>query len=72
MTDLLTKAFKEAQKLPEESQDALAEQLLKDIEEEIRWDESLAKSPDVLAALADKAREEYRAGRTKEMGFDEL
>ena len=47
MTDLLTKAFKEAQKLPE-------------------------KSPDVLAAFADKAREEYRAGRTKEMGFDEL
>ncbi len=72
MTDLLTKAFEEARKLPEKSQDALAEQLLKDIEGEIRWDESLAKSPDILAALADKAREEYRAGRTKEMGFDEL
>ena len=72
MTDLLIKAFEEAQKLPEESQDALAEQLLKDIEAEIQWDESLAKSSDVLAALAEKAREEFRAGRTKEMGFDEL
>ena len=65
MTDLLTKAFEEAQKLPEKSQDALAVQLLKDIEADSKWDETLAKSPDLLAALADKAREEYRAGRTK-------
>lgn len=67
LPDLLTSAFEEVQKLPEESRDALAEQLIEDIEANIQWDESLAKSPDVLAALADKAREEYRAGRTKQL-----
>ena len=50
-----------------EAQGGRVEQLLKDIEAEIQWDETLAKSPDVLAALAEKAREEYRAGRTKEL-----
>ena len=65
VTDLLTSALEEVQKLPEESRDALAEQLIEDIEADIRWDETLAKSPDMLAALAEKAREEYRAGRTK-------
>ena len=67
LPDLLTSAFEEVQKLPEESRDALAEQLIEDIKANIQWDESLAKSPDVLAALADKAREEYRAGRTKQL-----
>ena len=67
LPDLLTSAFEEVQKLPEESRDTLAEQLIKDIETEIRWDKTLAKSPDVLAALAEKAREEYRAGRTEQL-----
>lgn len=67
LTDLLAIAFEEAQKLSEESRDALAKQLLKDIEEEIRWDESLAKSSDVLATLSEKAKEEYRVGRTKQL-----
>ncbi len=67
LTDLLTTAFEEAQKLPEESRGALAEHLLKDIEADIQWDEYLAKSLDVLATLAEKAKEEYRAGRTKQL-----
>ncbi len=67
LPDLLTSAFEEVQKLPEESRDALAEQLIKDIEADIQWDETLAKSPDVLARLADKAREEYKAGRTEQL-----
>ena len=56
----------EAQAFEEETSRRV-EQLLKDIEADIQWDETLAKSPDVLAALAEKAREEYRAGRTKEL-----
>ena len=67
LPDLLTSAFEEVQKLPEESRETLAEQLIKDIEADIQWDETLAKSPDVLARLADKAREEYIAGRTKQL-----
>jgi hypothetical protein len=72
MTELLNKAFEEAQKLPEKSQDELAQQVLKDIGGESKWDETLGKSQDLLAALADKAREDFKAGRTKKIGFDEL
>lgn len=72
MTKLLTKAIKKAEKLSTEMQDALAAQWLADIEDELKWDESFKNSQDTLAKLADEALEEYKAGKTKEMGFDEL
>ena len=72
MTRLLTKAFKEAGRLPAEAQNQLAAQLLEDLASEAKWDETLASSPDVLEKLADEALEEYREGRTEELGFDEL
>jgi len=72
MTRLLEKAFEQAERLPQILQDEVAEQLLEDIEGELKWDNTLAESQDKLAKLADQALEEYRAGRTKKMGFDEL
>jgi hypothetical protein len=48
------------------------ERLHEDLNAEARWDETLASSPQVLEKLADKALRELRAGRTKQMGFDEL
>jgi len=72
MTRLLTKAFEEASRLPDKLQDELAEKLLEDLEGEEKWDATLASSLDVLDKLADKALEDYEAGRTKKMGFDEL
>ena len=72
MTQRLAKAFQEASRLPEELQDELAAKLLEDIEGEARWDETLASSPQTLEKLADKAIQEFKAGRTKKMGFDEL
>lgn len=72
MTRLLTKAFEEASRLPDSLQDELAEKLLEDLEGEEEWDATLANSLDVLDKLADKALEDYEAGRTKKMGFDEL
>ncbi|MDM8551356.1 hypothetical protein QUF72_14825 [Desulfobacterales bacterium HSG2] len=72
MTQLLTKAFEEATKLPQEMQDEIAEHLLEDILAEFKWDETFARSQDKLAKLADRALEEFRSGRTKKMGFDEL
>ncbi len=72
MTELLSKAFEEASKLPHEMQDELARRLLDDLVGESQWDATLAKSQDRLDRLAEKALVEFRAGRTLEMGFDEL
>lgn len=72
MTGLLTKALGQAEKLPKDLQDELARQLLEDIEGELKWDDALEKSHDQLAVLADRALEEFKAGRTRKMGFDEL
>ncbi|MFH1096574.1 MAG: hypothetical protein ABH886_05970 [Candidatus Desantisbacteria bacterium] len=72
MTQLLEKAFGQVEKLPQILQDEVAEQVLEDIEGEFKWDRTLAKSHDKLAKLANQALEEFRAGRTKKMGFDEL
>ncbi|WP_278615058.1 type II toxin-antitoxin system HicA family toxin [Planktothrix agardhii] len=46
MTHLLEKAFQEAQKLSNYLQDELAQQLLEDIENELKWQESLS-NPDM-------------------------
>ncbi len=66
MTDLLKKAFDAVSALPPESRDALAKMILAEIEDEKRWDEAFAKSQDKLAALADEAIAEYRAGDQRE------
>jgi hypothetical protein len=72
VTQLLTQAFEKASQLPDGLQDQLAREVLEEIEAEGRWDQTLADSQDKLDRLAEKALEEYRAGKTKEMGFDEL
>lgn len=38
--------------------------------DEARWEVSLADSQDILAKLADKAHEDYLAGRTEEFDPD--
>ena len=72
MTKLLTEAFQKAARLPDPLQDQLAQELMEEIEWESRWDDTLAKSQDKLDKLAEKAAQDYKAGKTKEMGFDEL
>ena len=72
MTQLLMQAFEKASALSEELQDQIAQQLLVELEGEARWDRTLAESQDKLDLLAEKTEREYRAGKTKEMGFDEL
>jgi hypothetical protein len=65
MTELLERAFEEAEKLGPEEQDALAKWILDELASERRWNEAFARSQDVLAKLADEALAEYRAGLTK-------
>ena len=72
MTRLLERAFAEVSKLPEEAQDRVAAQLLDELADEAKWDAAFAASADKLEKLAAEALEEYRAGRTEELGFDQL
>ena len=72
MTKLLEKAFAEAAKLPEPAQDRIAAYLLQELADDAKWDASFAASASQLERLAAEALEEYRAGRTDELGFDEL
>jgi hypothetical protein len=53
-------------------QDAIAALILEELEEERRWDESFARSPDLLARLAAEAMDEYRAGKTQELNPETL
>jgi hypothetical protein len=72
MTKLLAKAFEKASQLPENLQDELARALIDELTWEAHWDRTLAETSDQLDKMANKVLEDYRAGRTKEMGFDEI
>ena len=73
MTDLLVKAFNKAQSLPEYLQDELARQLLKDIESELQWQQTLSQSQSsVLDEFARQALKDSCQGKTRVAGFDEL
>ncbi len=74
MTELLEQAFKKAQKLSKDLQDELAQQLLEDIENELKWQESLSDPDadlDVLEEMAQLALIEDQEGKTEEKGFSE-
>ncbi len=72
MTKLLEKAFDEASRLPEEAQDQLATQLLSELADQAKSDAAFAASADTLERMANEALEEHLAGRTAELGFDQL
>lgn len=61
---MLEEAFDAAGGLPAADQDALAECILAEIENEAGWDARFHGSADVFAKLGQEAVEEYRDGRT--------
>jgi hypothetical protein len=74
MTNLLEKAFEEAQKLSDYLQDELAQQLLEDIQNELKWQETLAKQDNdisILKQMAQAALIEDQEGKTEDKGFGE-
>ena len=71
MTHLLEKALERVRQLPETEQDAIAELIMDELEEEKRWDEAFTKSPETLAKLFAEAESDERAGRI-EPGFPKL
>lgn len=72
MTQLLERALEEVKKLSPDDQDAIASIILEEIQDEELWDETFAHSQDKLARMAAKAREDIRAGRTRNLEIDEL
>ena len=67
MTKALEEVLREARKLPEAEQDALAEAILTEIRSEKAWDQAFAESQDLLEHLADEALAEHRSGKTQEL-----
>jgi hypothetical protein len=63
MTLLLQQALAEVRKLSEPEQDAIALLILDELADERRWDETFGHSQKQLARLAEKVREDIRAGR---------
>ena len=72
MTELLSKAFKKAAALSEDSQNSIANRLLEEIEDELNWNNSFETSKDKLTAMADKAINESNGAKTRKIGFDEI
>jgi len=65
VTKSLEQAFREASKLPEAEQDALAEAIRAEIASDDAWDASFSTSADELGQLADEAIAEHRSSRTQ-------
>jgi hypothetical protein len=72
MTERLEQAIARLKTLPADRQDAIATLILEELEDDQRWDESFARSPDLLAKLAAEAMAEYRAGKTQELDPETL
>ncbi len=72
MGKLLQKVMVEAAKLPDEEQEAFAAFMLAELESEHRWDDLFSRSQDLLAKMAEDARQEYRAGLTEPLDPDDL
>jgi hypothetical protein len=72
MTKLLECAVKKVKTLPDSEQDAIAALILEEIEDEVRWDKTFARTQDVLAKLAAEAMAEDHAGKTEALDPDRL
>jgi len=72
MVPLMEKVIAETAKLSAEDQEAFAAFMLEELESERRWDDLFSRSQDVLARMAEEARQEYRAGLPKPVDPDQL
>jgi hypothetical protein len=72
MTRLLERAFKEASKLPEVEQNALAKWVMEELEAEGKWEKAFAGSEDILDKLADEALAAHKQGKTNPLNIKAL
>ena len=64
MSKLLEKAFAKISDLPPEAQDAIASQILAELEDEAAWAKQFAARDGKLRRVADEAIAEHRHGAT--------
>jgi hypothetical protein len=72
MTERLEQAIAQLKTLSTAQQDAIATIILAELEEEQRWDNSFARSPNLLAKLAAEAMAEHRSDKTQELDPETL
>ena len=72
MTELIAKLLERISELPPNLQEEIAKQLIEEIDQEIKWQNSLENPDTVLDKLGERALEDSEKGKTKESGFDEL
>jgi hypothetical protein len=72
MTERLEEVISRLKTLPTDKQEAIATLILEELEDDQRWDESFARSPDLLAKLAAEAMVEYQADKTQELDPETL
>ena len=72
MTTLLEQAVAKARQLSADEQDALAKLIFEEIEADAKWDAALAKSPEKLAKLADKAWADHETGKSEPLDPEKL
>jgi len=72
MPTRLEQIVQKASALPVHVQEEIADQLLKDIDNELKWQQTLEKPQPALMAMAEKALQASIAGKTHLMGFDEI
>jgi hypothetical protein len=72
MTELLEQAITKLKTMSANEQDSIAAMILEELEDELRWDESFSRSPDILAQLAASAMAEHHAGKTQDLNPETL
>jgi hypothetical protein len=65
MTELLEQAITKLKTMSASEQDTIAAMILEELADDMRWDESFAQSPDLLAQLAASAMTEHHTGETQ-------
>jgi hypothetical protein len=72
MGKVLQQALTELTKLSETEQDVVGAWILAELKSERRWNDLFARSPDLLAEMADDAIREDEAGLTEPLGPEKL
>jgi hypothetical protein len=69
MTELLEKVIKKVGRLPKSQQNAIAEIIMEEIEDEKKWEIKFKNSQGKLSKLADEAVEEFKKNKTEPLKF---
>lgn len=72
MSELLDQAITKLKTISASEQDSIAAMIFEEIDDDLRWDESFSRSPDILAQLAASAMAEHHAGKTQELNPETL